>query len=200
MLQSPNFILGKLFSEAWNKEATVGNAVRGFECTGMFPLKPSAIPDDKFLTPQYFKQDSTDSLPPDTLDKSPVSSPETPKPSGSSFLQSTSYLSVAGPSRTTQERTDTVKKNVLSTIIPTPEKKQSWKKRRKRQETRHLTSDSNFEETLVERRLKMEKEHNEKCVPKTKLRRAPRGKQVIMTFFQSLPKIVMKTRLVDSAA
>jgi hypothetical protein len=93
------FNFGKLFSEAWNKGPTFGNAVKGFECTGMFPLKPSAILDDKFLPSQYFKQDSTDSLPPDTLDKSPVSSPETRKPSGSSFLQSTSYLSASGPSR-----------------------------------------------------------------------------------------------------
>jgi hypothetical protein len=66
-----------------------------------------------------------------------------------------------------------MKKNALSTIIPTPEKKQSWEKRRKRQETRHLISDSNFKETLVERRLKVEKGDNAKCVPKTKLRRAP---------------------------
>jgi hypothetical protein len=117
------FHFGKLFSEAWNKGATVGNAVKGFECTGMFPLKPSVIPDDKFMSSQYFKQDSTDSSSPDTPNKSPVSSPDTPKPSESSFLQPTSYLSVAGPSRTTQERTETVKKNALSTIIPTPEKK-----------------------------------------------------------------------------
>jgi hypothetical protein len=109
------FHFGKLFSEAWNKGATVGNAIKGFECTGMLPLKPSAISDDKFLLSQYFKQDSTDSLSPDTLTKSPVSSSETPKPSRSSFLQSTSYLSVAGPSRTTQEKTETVKKNALST-------------------------------------------------------------------------------------
>jgi hypothetical protein len=114
-------------------------------------------------------------LSPDTVEKSPVSSRETPKPSGSSFLQSTSYLSVAGPSRTTQEKIETVKKNALSNIIPTPEKKQSSKKHRK-QETRHLTSDSNFEETLVKRRLKMEKEDNAKCVPETKLHRAPRRK------------------------
>jgi hypothetical protein len=120
--------------------------------------------------------DSTDSLSPDTLNKSPVSSPETLKPSESSFLQPTSYLSVAGPSRTNQEATETVKKDVLSTIIPTLEKKQSLKKRRNRQETRHLTSDSDFEETLVKRRLKIEKEDNAKCVPKTKLRQAPRGK------------------------
>jgi hypothetical protein len=74
------FQFGKHFSEAWNKGATVGNAAKGFECTGMFPLKPSAIPDDKFLPSQYFKQDSTDSLSPDTLEEFPVSSPETPKP------------------------------------------------------------------------------------------------------------------------
>jgi hypothetical protein len=126
------FHFGKLFSEAWNKGATVGNAVKGFQYTGMFPLKPSAILDDKSLPSQYFKQDSTtNSLSPDTLDKSPVSSPKTPKPSGQSILQSTSYLSVAELSRTTQQRTETVKKNALSIIIPTLEKKQSWKKRLK---------------------------------------------------------------------
>jgi hypothetical protein len=30
------FHFGKLFSEAWNKGATVGNNLKGFECTGMF--------------------------------------------------------------------------------------------------------------------------------------------------------------------
>jgi hypothetical protein len=36
--------------------------------------------------------------------------------------------------------------------------------------------DSNVEEKMVKRRLKMKKEDNAKCVPKTKVRRAPRGK------------------------
>jgi hypothetical protein len=189
------FNFGKLFSEAWDPGATVGNVVIVFKCTDMFPLKPSAFTDDNFLPCQHFKQDSADSLLPDTREV-PVSLPETPKPSGLSFLQSASYLFVAEPSRTIQQRTEAVKKNPLSAIIPTLEKKQSANKRQTRQETRHHTSDSNFEQTKTGNG---EGRRREMCI-KQKYAELVEVKQVMRTCSQSLPKTVMKTRPVDPAA
>jgi hypothetical protein len=66
-----------------------------------------------------------------------------------------------------------VKTNVLDIIILNPEEKMSAKKGRKRQETKHATSDPYFRQTLAKRKLKMEKESNEKSIPKKKKRRAP---------------------------
>ncbi|CAG4994976.1 unnamed protein product [Parnassius apollo] len=40
---------GALFQRAWNQAATVGNATKGFEKTGIFPLNANAIPDHKFI-------------------------------------------------------------------------------------------------------------------------------------------------------
>jgi hypothetical protein len=62
--------------------------------------------------------------------------------------------------------------NVLSIIIPTPGKKRSAKKHRKRQETRHTTSDSYLKQTLAKRKLKVEKERNAKFIPKKEKRRS----------------------------
>ncbi|CAG4974306.1 unnamed protein product [Parnassius apollo] len=43
---------GALFQRAWNQAATVGNATKGFEKTGIFPLNANAIPDHKFIGDQ----------------------------------------------------------------------------------------------------------------------------------------------------
>ncbi|KAF2896534.1 hypothetical protein ILUMI_09641 [Ignelater luminosus] len=40
---------GGLFKQAWNQAATIGNATKGFEKTGIFPLNANAIPDHKFI-------------------------------------------------------------------------------------------------------------------------------------------------------
>ncbi|CAB3231899.1 unnamed protein product [Arctia plantaginis] len=43
---------GALYQQAWNQAATVGNATKGFEKTGIFPLNANAIPDHKFIGDQ----------------------------------------------------------------------------------------------------------------------------------------------------
>lgn len=43
---------GGLLKQAWNLTATVGNAVKSFEKTGIFPLNSNAIPDHKFIGDQ----------------------------------------------------------------------------------------------------------------------------------------------------
>lgn len=43
---------GGIFKQSWNQAATVGNAVKGFEKTGIFPLNANALPDHKFIGDQ----------------------------------------------------------------------------------------------------------------------------------------------------
>lgn len=38
-----------LLKQAWNLSVTVGNAVKGFEKTGIYPLNPNATPTHKFV-------------------------------------------------------------------------------------------------------------------------------------------------------
>ncbi|XP_045450942.1 uncharacterized protein LOC123659815 [Melitaea cinxia] len=63
---------GALFQRAWNQAATVGNATKGFEKTGIFPLNANAIPDHKFIGDQ--KSDIVESLV-QTPDTQPVVDP-----------------------------------------------------------------------------------------------------------------------------
>jgi hypothetical protein len=87
--------------------------------------------------------------------------------------------------------------NVLNIIIPTPGKKMSGQKCRKKQETRHDNSDVYFKQTLAKRKLKVEKEGNAKSIPKK------RNNTELLTSrasFQTFTKRVMKTRHVGAVA
>ncbi|CAG4936820.1 unnamed protein product [Parnassius apollo] len=55
---------GALFQRAWNQAATVGNATKGFEKTGIFPLNANAIPDHKFIVPSTSSQQSDEAQAP----------------------------------------------------------------------------------------------------------------------------------------
>jgi hypothetical protein len=74
---------------------------------------------------------------------------ENHKPTGPPVVQSTAVSNEAGPSINSQAKHTAEETNVLSIVIPTPEKKRSAKKLRKRQETRHTTSDSYLKQTLA---------------------------------------------------
>jgi len=76
------FHFGKLFSRSLNKGATVRNAVKGYGFRDMFTLKPSTIPDDKFLPPRCFHQLSTDSFSSNIPNQTLLSSPGNPNPTG----------------------------------------------------------------------------------------------------------------------
>lgn len=41
---------GELLAQAWSKAATLQTGISGFRACGIYPLKPSAIPEDAFLT------------------------------------------------------------------------------------------------------------------------------------------------------
>lgn len=53
------FIFGELFSTVWSKAVTVGNGVKGFKCTGLFPLNPLAILEEKFLPSVHFQPEAS---------------------------------------------------------------------------------------------------------------------------------------------
>ena len=93
----------------------------------MDPFNPSAIPEDKFLPSTYFLQDSDDSL----SEGAHEIPSENHKPTGPPVAQSTAVSNEAGPSINSQAKTTAEETNVLSIVIPTPEKKSSAKKRRK---------------------------------------------------------------------
>lgn len=44
--------MGGLLKQAWNEAATIGNAVKGFEKTGISPISANAISDFKFIGDQ----------------------------------------------------------------------------------------------------------------------------------------------------
>jgi hypothetical protein len=89
-----------------------------------------------------------------------------------------------------------LKTNVLSITVPKPEEKMSGKKCRKRQETRHATSDSYFKQTMAERKLKIEKEGMRKPF----LKRENAELLTARAPFQTFTKTVMKTRHVGAVA
>jgi len=115
------FHFGKKISpELGTQEKQLATLSNGLSAQACFLLNSSTISDDKFLSSRYFHQVSTDSLTPNTPYQTSFSSQESLTPTGSPFLQSTSYLSVADPWKISQEKTGTEKMCSLSTITPTP--------------------------------------------------------------------------------
>ena len=152
---SPNssiskFNFGKLFSEAWRKGATIGNAVKGFECTGIYPFNPSAIPEHKFLPQNYFQS---------VEEASGVSLRSAESHASNSLSSSSPSSTQPESSKITEGSEDGVKTSPFAIVLPSPEKQQG-KKHRKRSTTKHLTSNDNYEEVAAKRRLKMETESN----------------------------------------
>jgi hypothetical protein len=94
----------RLFSAAWSKSATVGNAVKGFRCTGLYPYNPNAISDRKFLPSIHF-----------TNDKEPESCrPTSATPEQSTMAQPTS----SGPSSSKRPTTVYVQDHCLWDVPP----------------------------------------------------------------------------------
>jgi hypothetical protein len=137
MLRSENLV-SENFSPQLGKRHNSGKVVRAFKCTGTYLLTLPLSSEDKFLPSKYFLQDSANFL---AAGIHQIQS-ESQKPSVPPVLQSTSDLNEARPSTNNQAKPKAVKTNVLNIIIPTPERKVSKKKCRKRQERRHDTLDS----------------------------------------------------------
>jgi hypothetical protein len=142
---------GRLFSAVWSKSATVGNAVKGFRCTGLYSYNTNAISDEKFLPSIHL-----------TNDKEPESCrPTSETPEQSTMAQPTS----SGPSSSKRPTTAYVQDHCLWDVPPgrhqlsaksyQAQKKQA-RKRGKKQGPTHLTSDSNFKATAAKGKLKLE--------------------------------------------
>jgi hypothetical protein len=159
----------------------------------MYPFNPSAIPEDKFIPSTYFLQDLDDSLS-EGARKIPS---ENHKLTGLPAVQSTADLNEAGPSTNYQAKHKAEETSVLNIVIPTTEKKMSARKCRKRQETRHTTSDSYLKQTLARGKLKLEKKRAmQNLFPKRKNAHLLMSGSSLQTF----TKTRMKTRHVDSVA
>ena len=126
---------GKIFSSAWSKAATVGVASKGFQCTGIYPFDPSAIPEHKFLPSLHYFNKS-------------LEQPESPLPNSSS--SSSDHQEIPN---------STIQTSPFSNALPSPQKiKLSNKPNRPQKRTsKHLTSDINVEEVTAKRSLKLEK-------------------------------------------
>ena len=135
------FVFGKIFNTAWRNGANVGNAIKGFECTGIHPLNPNKIPPHKFLPSSTFLNDETH-----PVTTEPEVNPEPSTPSNNSQSQSPSTPSTS-----------------FSTVLPTPTKLSCTKRaRRQKNSACHLTSSGNLELTRGKRKLKFENALNTK--------------------------------------
>jgi hypothetical protein len=113
MLPSPNFVLENLSPQLGTNEQHFEMLSEGLSAQVLSLLTLSVFPMTRFCSLSTLNKMSSD-----TPNKSPVFNPETSYPSESSFLQLTSYLSVAGPFSITKHRVYSAEKNNVGTIIP----------------------------------------------------------------------------------
>ncbi|KAF2884163.1 hypothetical protein ILUMI_21990 [Ignelater luminosus] len=118
------------FKQAWNQAATVGNAIKAFEKTGIFPLNAYALPDQKFIG--------------DTLDQdgnTPESNNEQPLDGTLPSVDDTQSPTCS--KQLTNERSDSIDvRHAVKEIVPPPVKGPtvSKKLRKLTKPILHLTS------------------------------------------------------------
>ncbi|CAG5035003.1 unnamed protein product [Parnassius apollo] len=157
---------GALFQWAWNQAATVGNATKGFEKTGIFPLNANAIPDHKFIGDQE-----------SDIVESQVQSPSSQKMQLHVQATNTKPLDNIVPS-TSSQQSDKAQPptcaEIIKEILPSPLKSPIASKRIRKVSklALHLTSPQN-KTTLLEKEAKKKfkvdnktKENKEKAVGK----------------------------------
>lgn len=160
---------GKIFNEAWNKTATVGNAVKGFQCTGIFPLNPNIIPKEKFLPSKFFDSGDAQAESDLTFDISIQNLP----PLLNDPLPNVTDINSPGPSQIGQSN-EGAQTSIFACSIPTPKRVKKRMNCRLRQKAKILTSPENIATTAAKRKLKME--NNEKNCRNTK-RKFENGKK-----------------------
>lgn len=104
------FVFGRIFSAAWRKGATVGNAVKGFECTGIYPFHPNKISPEKFLPSTIFDNDLPACHGNACEEQNAKSSGMASSSSGSSVQQNP------------QNETSLIPTTSFSVVLPTPQK------------------------------------------------------------------------------
>ncbi|CAH1985221.1 unnamed protein product [Acanthoscelides obtectus] len=164
-------IFGQLLAAAWEKSATVKNAVSSFRATGIVPFNPSAIPDYAYLTdkPQGASPNEPESQVLPNVDNRNESAQDS---SIIEILESVVNDS-AGPSdtKTPEKEIDTPGK-ILDKINPIPiTEAVSSARKRGGQLASVLTSSDNIrnkkkklEEKLQAEAKKRKKKENKKCI------------------------------------
>ncbi|CAH2089064.1 unnamed protein product [Euphydryas editha] len=157
---------GGIFKQAWNQAATVGNAVKGFEKTGIFPLNVNALPDHKFYDDE--KSDIVVSQAKSTRSQQvqsqyqSISAEQVQSEQDTEPLPSTS----SQQSYSTQSSSITVIKEILPSPVKTPPV--TTRKHRKPIKPRlHLTSPES-KISLLEKDLKKRHKTDNKAVEKAK--------------------------------
>ncbi|KAJ4428399.1 hypothetical protein ANN_24419 [Periplaneta americana] len=136
----PNENLSKIrfcliFSEAWTSTAFVGAAVKGFQCTGIFPFNDDIVPEEKFEPAVTFISSNNDA-------GNNAGHAAASTKNGTSTKTSGNFSS---PKRCSSSPEDTIKN-----VLPSPLKKELCRKR-KVQTSVHLTSPQNIDITRVKR-------------------------------------------------
>lgn len=156
------FHFGKLFSAAWKKGATCHSAVKGFECTGIFPFNPSSISDEKFSPSLHFLDTSAPTEIQPTCSKTAENEvAQTCAKSHTTMSKNpTTALSPKNTMSTAPHRPKETRTSPFSEILRTPLKEEAKPKRKNSRKlaARHLTSDGNYMQTKTKRRLEMNPE------------------------------------------
>ena len=121
-------VFGGLLKHAWNLAATVGNATKGFEKTGIYPLNPYAIPDHKFIG------DNTANEASQTQFTGMSSTTANAQPSNSASTEVTEVIKdilSSPPRRTTVKRSRAIAKPILH-LTSTENKKSLEEKKQKK--------------------------------------------------------------------
>lgn len=104
---------GDLLRRAWQRSATVSNAVSAFRSTGIYPYDPLAIPDYAYLTCNPLNRRDVSSS--STFSAAPISTPGSPS---SSFIRPLSSSTPTMPASTSVEKPTPTK--TLNEIHPLP--------------------------------------------------------------------------------
>lgn len=164
---------GGLFKEAWNQAATVGNAAKGFQKTGIFPLNPNAIPDHKFIGDI---QHNVDTPQPNVQQRVDLELPSTSARQVYDEQSSTRKQLIQDPPlqtrqfETEQQDCDGVTSDPIKEILPSPLKSPtiSRKPHKLTQPILHLTSPQSKENLLMKETKKKEKIEKKKSGVKEK--------------------------------
>lgn len=192
---------GALLATAWTRAATTQTGASGFSATGIFPLKPSAVPEHAFLTSNNLKQN------PESVEEEQDKIEEI-------FRESEEQGTAAPPTHFEPEPStsnssfgvnDWTPSKILDEISPVPVLTTNKQTKRRKQSAQILT-DSSFIADRKEKRLKAKKVENrkknkmsEKTIRKTSQKADKNIAKKLMT--NNLARInCAKRRLVSSSS
>lgn len=150
------FVFGGIFNSAWRKGATVGNAVKGFECTGIYPFNSDKISTEKFLPSANFE----DKMPTNDQNEHEAQNEDTSEKATSS---NTCIHQVY------DNQTSVNASPSFSDVLPTPEKKKLKTANRAKGSACHLTSPEHIQNAKTKKKLNFEKVTQSKKEPSKNL-------------------------------